>query len=197
MTVYSEAKQINCFRCLFNPNFDLLGSTKSVSFVVRISLENQEDIRERSSAGKFHAFYLLAGNVATGETYLKAKYEYVFDSSKLSKKGFYTPPPHLPKTCNRLLYCILKIARHLYCVLKKALKSRPKKVAKRQQKRREKRQQKKAGKKTTKKVGKRDQKRRGKRQQKAAKKFIPEPVLLLSWNRSCFSFVFVSVSQSS
>jgi hypothetical protein len=49
------------------------GFTKSVSFVVRISLENQEDIRERSSAGKFHSFYLLAGNVATGETYLKAR----------------------------------------------------------------------------------------------------------------------------
>jgi len=47
------------------------------------------------------------------------------------KKDFYTPLT-LPKktTYNRLLYCILKIAHHLYCVLKKVLKSSPKDVGK-------------------------------------------------------------------
>ncbi len=84
-------------------------------------------------------------------------------------KDFYTPPPQIKKNlCNRLLYCILKIARHLYCILKKVLKSRPKKVGKKLEKRQQKRWQKgikRVGKNAAKKVG---------------KKFIPEPVLLLS-----------------
>ncbi len=58
------------------------------------------------------------------------------------KKDFYTPPPppttHHPKTCNRLLHCILKIARNLYWILKKACQ---KSVGKSWQKRRQKRWQ--------------------------------------------------------
>jgi len=55
------------------------------------------------------------------------------------KRDFYTHThthtlPFL-KNSNRLLYCMLKIARHLYSVLKKACQiADPKKVAKRQQK---------------------------------------------------------------
>jgi len=59
----------------------------------------------------------------------------VLDS--FSKKDFYTPPP--PKICNRLLYCILKIAQLLYCLLKKAgQKAGQKKSAKSWQKRQQK-----------------------------------------------------------
>ncbi len=83
------------------------------------------------------------------------------------KKDFYTPPPPPPKkTCNRLLFCILKIARLLYCILKKVRQ--------------------KAG-------PKRRQKRRQISNRKVAKKFIPEPVLLLSWNRSKTDLVILQI----
>jgi len=45
------------------------------------------------------------------------------------------------------LYCILKIAHHLYCVLKKAPKSRPKKVGKKDNKKGGKKDNKKGSKK--------------------------------------------------
>jgi len=46
------------------------------------------------------------------------------------KRDFYTHTHPSPKNSNRLLCCILKIARLLYCVLKKSTpKSRPKKVS--------------------------------------------------------------------
>jgi len=49
------------------------------------------------------------------------------------KRDFYTHTPpraHPPKNGNRLLYCILKIARLLYCILKKAAKKAARKVGK-------------------------------------------------------------------
>jgi hypothetical protein len=64
------------------------------------------------------------------------------------KRYFYThtpPHPHPLKNCTRLLYCILKIARHLYCIIKKAGKKKSGKRQKKAAKRREnvaKRQQK-------------------------------------------------------
>jgi len=58
----------------------------------------------------------------------------------LRKTFIHTHPPHTrctphpQKTCNRLLYCILKIARLLYCILKKVCqKAGPEKSAKRWQ----------------------------------------------------------------
>jgi len=81
------------------------------------------------------------------------------------KKDFYTPP-HTLKTCNILLYCILKIARHLYCILKKALKSRPKKLKKSRKKVGKRRQ------KDNKKAAKRHQKRRHKKQQERQQKCL-------------------------
>jgi hypothetical protein len=75
------------------------------------------------------------------------------------KRGFYTPlpTPH-PKKGKRLLYNILKIARLLYCILKKACqkkagrkkpaeKSRPKKATKKAAKKGSKKCGKKGGKK--------------------------------------------------
>ena len=49
---------------------------------------------------------------------------------------------HSKKHSNRLLYCILKKARHLYCGLKKALKKQAKKGGKKMAKKVTKRQQK-------------------------------------------------------
>ncbi len=97
---------------------------------------------------------------------------HLFDSSKLSYERLLHSPttPHSPKTCNRLLYCILKIVQHLYCLVKKApQKAGPKK----RQKRRQKWQQKGGQKRQSKKGGK-------KAARKTVQKFIPVPVLLLS-----------------
>jgi ABC-type thiamine transport system ATPase subunit len=44
-----------------------------VNFVVRISLDNAAEIGDHSTAGKHHLFHLIAGNPATGETYIKAR----------------------------------------------------------------------------------------------------------------------------
>ena len=45
-----------------------------MAFVVKISLENPSEVGQFSTAGKQHCFFLLAGNVATGETFIKARY---------------------------------------------------------------------------------------------------------------------------
>ncbi len=71
--------------------------------------------------------------------------ELFLTAARCPKKDFTLPPTS--KTCNRLLYCILKIARHLYSILKKVLKSRPKKVGKKDIKKGSKKTSKKAAKK--------------------------------------------------
>jgi len=113
-------------------------------------------------------------------------FQAIFLQQQAVLRRTFTPPPPTPKkTCNRLLYCILKIVRLLYCLLKKAGK---KSRQKRQHKRRQKRQQK-SGKKGSKKVGKKMPKKHttlrihnthANHQKKNFSKHIPEPVLLLS-----------------
>jgi len=50
----------------------------------------------------------------------KKEFVYFLTAACCLKRDFCTHPPHPPKNGNRLLYFILKIARLLYCVLKKA-----------------------------------------------------------------------------
>ncbi len=99
-----------------------------------------------------------------------------------------TPPPHphTPlKNGTRLLYCILKIARHLYWVLKKAGPKKVGKTAEKRQKKDRKKDTKKCSKKGGKKVAKNAKKKLWQeRWEKREKQVIPKPVLLLSWNRS-------------
>jgi len=83
---------------------------------------------------------------------LQTFYKQFFTATSSPKKDFYTPPP--PKNVQQTLYCRLKIARLLYCILKKAPKSRHKKVGKKAEKKAAKRRQKRSAKKAARKAEK-------------------------------------------